>query len=122
MNPKATARAVAAKLDPDWTNQWMSHNWTHDLALAALREGWVISNCSGSEYGRWQIQRRDEQDDDSFTQLKDDLDAWKIVMNGHSEHHKIARWFIRDANRPHYSEMMRTTRDKTWNWHKPVSP
>ncbi len=112
MNKNPIARAVAAKLDENWDGRWYEETWTRERWMAAQIEGWNIWQCSGSDYGYWQICRIDEQDDENFRQLEDDSEAWLLVMNGHQEHQKLARWFIRDANPTHYREMQKFVRDQ----------
>ena len=76
----------------------MEPPWSAEHAEAADREGWNIWNCSGSDYGVWQICRNDEVEPwaDGFMppQLSDDSEAWDIVARGTEVHHLAARAFI----------------------------
>jgi hypothetical protein len=63
----------------------------------ARKEGWDIFDCSGSEYGRWQISRVDKAEGGDV-QLDSDDDAWRIVFEGKEARHRLAREFIRDHN------------------------
>lgn len=69
---------------------------------AALREGWVLSDTSGSENGPYQIQRVDcpEDHDSGFPipLLDSDNDAWTVVLTGQEPHHKAALEFIKGSN------------------------
>lgn len=69
---------------------------------AALREGWVLSDTSGSENGPYQIQRVDCPEDWEsgfpIPLLESDNDAWTIVLIGREPHHKAALEFIEESN------------------------
>lgn len=58
---------------------------------AAIAEGWSLFECSGSIYGKWQVQKLDEVEEGG---LRDDEEAMKIVANGTEPHHKWVLEFI----------------------------
>ena len=76
---------------------WMRYRWYPACSAAAIKEGWNIFDCVGSDYGRWQICCLDNPDD-STIKLDDDDKAWAIVFKGTEHHHRIAREFIRAHN------------------------
>ena len=90
------------KMDPPWSDEHAS---------AAVREGWAIWECSGSNYGKWQVQRVDEVEPmlDGFMppQLTSDTEAWLRVNTGTGEHHSAARAFIAAHNPEHFAEIRR---------------
>jgi hypothetical protein len=67
------------------------------LADYAAKEGWLISECSGSEYGKWQVHRSDESDE-NHAQLNGDGHAWLLVLRGTEQHHVEALRFMRTHN------------------------
>lgn len=77
---------------------------------AALREGWVVSDTSGSENGPYQIQCVvcPEGHDSGFPipLLDSDNDAWTVVLTGQEPHHKAALEFIKEANPLEYDSIM----------------
>lgn len=71
----------------------------------AIREGWMIFTCAGSENGYFQICAIDEPDDwightggERPVKLDSDDDAWLIARTGTGEHHRFARAFIAKYN------------------------
>ena len=71
-----------------------ARDWTHEHATAAGEEGWFLSNCSGSVYGDWQIQKIDNPDEGQG-ELDDDAQAWRLVLDGPEEaHHRAALEFV----------------------------
>ena len=85
----------------------LSPPWGADHASAALQEGWIISECFGSKYGHWQIQRLDGASDvPGAPQLESDEHAWDIVLSGNGEHHAAALAFIRVHNPADYDALM----------------
>lgn len=86
-----------------------------DLEKAAVREGWTVFDCDGSENGRWQIQGFDTPEDwaDRTGEVPpkiSDRDAWMKVMKGDGEHHIAAREFIKTANPQEYEAMVQITK------------
>jgi len=62
----------------------------------ANAEGWGIFECFGSDYGRWQIQKCDEQE-----VFASDPEAWAHVVdraNVGSAYHMLALLFIQTFN------------------------
>lgn len=85
-------------MDPPWTNEHQD---------AAQHEGWIISECFGSAYGPWQLQRLDDASDvPGATQLRYDASAWDIVLKGTGSHHKAALAFIQAHNPMDYKELL----------------
>lgn len=82
---------MQAALDLHWRGP------AHDAA--ALREGWVLSECHGSRHGALQVQCVDAaaalQTAGSLPfavpMLDSDLDAWALVRGGVEPHHFAAR-------------------------------
>lgn len=72
-----------------------SSMWLPNLADAALREGWVLSPCSGDTKHALQVQRVDDPAstgrDFDIPLLRDDSQAWAIVKAGTGPHHEIAK-------------------------------
>lgn len=59
-------------------------------------EGWVVSDCDGSENGPWQIQKLDH-----LAMFPSDGDAWRHVITKADEgsaYHQAALDFIREHN------------------------
>jgi hypothetical protein len=73
--------------------------WVSEHEPVATREGWVIRDRAGS-WG-WQIESID-QSDKGCTQLDDDDDAWRVVLEGQQPHHVTAREFMRRFGRTDY--------------------
>lgn len=83
--------------------------WTHDLRMAALREGWDIFDSRGSDAGPIQVQRIDDPEDLDFEfkvpYLENDDHAMLIVRTGTGEHHKVARQIIATHNPEDFERM-----------------
>ena len=66
---------------------------------AALRKGWVLSECRGSKHGPLQVQCVDDAAalqaawrlPFAIPALDSDLDAWALVRDGAHLHHQAAR-------------------------------
>lgn len=81
--------------------------WDPDLELAALKEGWILSESYGSENGPLQVQRVDDpqavrEADSSIdfeipTLASDDV-AWERVREGSEAHHLVARELLARYN------------------------
>lgn len=85
----------------------MAPPWTSAHAGAALKEGWIISECFGSAYGPWQVQRRDDASEVPGTpQLENDEIAWDIVLAGSADHHAAARAFMKAHNPEDFKTML----------------
>lgn len=80
--------------------------WERLHGDAARLEGWYVMDCSGSDYGRWQIQHFDSAEDGE-TQLDNDEQAWAIVLTGKLPHHVAARQFIQTYNQTEWQHWMR---------------
>lgn len=82
----------------------MTPAFTEEHAKAGFREGWLISQCFGSEYGEWQVQKIDDPADradefgEGIAELPDDNAAMLMVRTGTGEHHAAARAFIQAHN------------------------
>lgn len=100
----------ALRSDP-FAEEIMDPPWAPEHADAANREGWNIWNCSGSDYGVWQICRNDEveelPDGTMPPQLTADDEAWRIVACGTEPHHAAARAFIAAHGDPRHVEELR---------------
>jgi hypothetical protein len=62
----------------------------------AVREGWSIFDCSGSDNGRWQLQKCDDSD-----KCSTDLVAWdhvRTAADAGSEYHASALKFLEQHN------------------------
>jgi hypothetical protein len=64
----------------------------------AANEGWMLCECVGSSYGRWQIQCIDCDPEIGDRSLEDDTAAWRVLLQENEQHHKFARQFIRTHN------------------------
>lgn len=74
----------------------MNPPWSNEHCEAAQREGWDIFDTHGSDCGPWQLQRYDDASEvPGAPQMKDDMTAWRIVIQGTAAHHEAARQFIR---------------------------
>lgn len=62
----------------------------------AYTEGWLIADCDGSDNGRWQLQKID--DDNVFP---DDGDAWRFVneraLAGSAYHQSALDWLAENC-------------------------
>lgn len=71
--------------------------WPDEYAKAALLEGWFLSESSEPD-SPLQIQKFDNSSslnvEFQIPDLEDDRHAWKILINGKSEHHRLARELI----------------------------
>lgn len=87
----------------------MTPGFSLEHHIAGLAEGWVISQCFGSNYGPWQVQSVDSPDDFKYPAIHLDSDevAWDTVMRGTEPHHIAAREFIAAHNPMHLDEMRR---------------
>lgn len=81
--------------------------WTDEHLTAALREGWVLSDSTGSENGPLQVQRVDDPDgvreadpsiDFDIPHLESDDAAWEIIRSGVQPHHFAARQLLEEYN------------------------
>lgn len=91
---------MCVRIDRQQMEAAMAVHWHgpgHDQA--ALREGWVLSECHGARHGPLQVQC---VDDAAALQaawslplavpaLDSDLDAWALVRDGVQPHHQAAR-------------------------------
>ncbi|KVH56764.1 hypothetical protein WS89_22565 [Burkholderia sp. MSMB1072] len=85
----------------------MNENITEFNNAQADGEGWGIFDCVGSDNGRWQLQRIDE--DEVFL---DDDSAWKFVTDKAREgsaYHRSAIEFVRDNNPDEYQAIRTAT-------------
>jgi hypothetical protein len=79
---------------------------------AAQREGWFLSECNGSSYGPWQIQKIDYPEDNVLPDgtlpptLEDDEQAQQIVADGTGDHHAFAREHLKVHNPKEYERIM----------------
>lgn len=95
--------ADPASMTPPWPN-------VHDEA--AFLEGWIITDCSGSENGPWQVQRIDDPDEcltadgKPVPHLTSDVEAMKIVATGTRPHHIAAREFLKAHNPIEFDAVM----------------
>lgn len=71
----------------------------------AKKEGWGLFECFGSTHGKWQVQHFDEGP------LKNDAEAWDIIVNGDKPHHKSLLYFIRYFNPSEYNRIVKIKRD-----------
>lgn len=89
---------IAEQIDA-WADLDARYNiWLDQHAAAASMEGWDVFSCTGGSYGDWQVQHFDGDGPPGFAQLNDDVEAWRIVLQGREAHHVAARAFIRKAN------------------------
>ena len=102
----------------------MSPAWSYDHETLAAREGWQISECTGSDNGPWQVANFASPEDhrEAFGFLPPFLDgdaaAMHLVANGASEHHLAAREFLRAHNPMEYEAIMKmvdSTRENAAN-------
>lgn len=99
MSSATSTPLTPSAMTPGWSN-------AHDQAAAA--EGWCISETSGSDNGRWQIQHFDDASDigPGTPQLESDEQAWKIALEGALPHHKAAVQFIKAHSPEEYEALM----------------
>ncbi|MGF6440433.1 hypothetical protein [Paraburkholderia youngii] len=91
----------------------MSPAWSYDHETLAAREGWQISECTGSDNGPWQVANFASPEDhrDAFGFLPPYLDgdaaAMRVVANGTGEHHLAARAFLLAHNPLEHAAVMK---------------
>jgi hypothetical protein len=71
----------------------------------AVKEGWSIFDCDGSDNGRWQLQRCDEQEI-----FVTDVAAWVFVRAKAAEgspYHIMAMLFLETHNPPEWRAICR---------------
>lgn len=82
--------------------------WTNEYAAAALAEGWILTECHGSQNGPWQIQKVDDVTEWPLPngghppELATDYEALTLVANGTEPHHEAARRFLAVMNPPEH--------------------
>lgn len=82
----------------------MSNNDPFFDNTLATGEGWVISDCEGSENGPWQLQKCDEEEI-----FADDTDAWAFVRLKASEgsaYHLAALEYIKQRCPEEFARIM----------------
>lgn len=100
------SREFTARLSEDMVRYERLTDRASQYEEESIAEGWIISECTGSDNGRWQIQKIDDPEEVGAPELDSDEAAWRIVLEGKKPHHAHAREFISEVNPKEWSSML----------------